>query len=488
MTSKNRKQPTILLVDDDQENLKMLNAFLGESGFRISMAQSGEEALELAERNSPDIILLDVLMPGMDGFETCRRLKGQESTQQIPVIFLTGLTEIVDKLKGFEAGGVDFITKPVQHEEVLARVNAHLAIRNLQQQLQTQNARLQEKNAQLQAEIAIRKQTEEALEESKEEQNHLRKEVVTLQTTLRDRYKFGDIIGKSQVMQQVYEQIIKAAASETNVLIYGESGTGKELVAQTIHSLSDRKEHAFVPVNCGAVTESIFEREFFGHRKGAFTGADRDRPGYLDKACGGTLFLDEVAELTPSQQVTLLRVLENREYIPVGATTSKHADVRFIFATNKDLKALLQKGDIREDFYYRIRVFVIAVPPLRDRREDIPLLVEHFASIYSKEKPLSAIPGGIIETLSLYHWPGNVRELQNELQRYLAGQPLEFTITLPEDQNDLSFSEAVEIFEKNFITRALQQNENNKTKTAAMLGVDRKTLYAKIKKYGIISV
>jgi transcriptional regulator with PAS, ATPase and Fis domain len=210
-----------------------------------------------------------------------------------------------------------------------------------------------------------------------------------------------------------------------------------------------------------------------------------DKPGYFDRAHKGTLFLDEVGELKPALQVKLLRVLQDGEYIPLGDTTAKTADVRIIAATNKDLKILLQQEKIREDFYYRIRVIVINMPPLRDRKEDIPLLVEHFGQQYAKGKEPPAIPAKIIETLFTYDWPGNVRELQNELQRYLAEQRLEFTTILPEDQSDLPLSEAVGEYEKHYISRVLQQNQGNKTKTAVKLGIDRKTLHTKLRKYGI---
>jgi formate hydrogenlyase transcriptional activator len=489
------EKSTIMIVDDQPENVKLLIAYLKKSGFRISVAQSGEEAIQRVKRVMPDLVLLDVKLPGIDGFETCRRLKQDEATRDIPVIFVTISMEMVDKLAGFQAGGVDYIIKPFHHEEILARVNAHLTIRRLQQQLQAQNVRLQENNERLQLEISIRKQTEEALQASKEERNHLQKENITLRSTIQDRYKFGEIIGKSPTMQEVYQSIINASASDANVVICGESGTGKELAARTIHQLSERKEQAFVPVNCGAVPETLFEREFFGHRKGAFTGATMDKAGYFDRAHKGTLFLDEVGELDPTLQVKLLRVLQDGEYTPLGDTACKTADVRIIAATNKDLREQLRKGLIRKDFFYRIRVTVINLPPLRERKEDIPLLIEHFLSQYSKDKNRPTIPGRIVETLCAYDWPGNIRELQNELQRYLTEQRLEFTDTLDArfavddeviDLGGLSLYTAMEKFEKRFITKAFEHNQGNRKNTAAMLGIDRKTLYTKLKKYGVI--
>ena len=587
MIPEHTEQRTILIVDDTPENLKVLIAFLEQFDFRIMVAQGGETALKRVQYVVPDIILLDVLMPDMNGFETCRRLKEHEATRDIPVIFMTALSETVNKVKGFDVGGVDYLTKPVQHEEVLARINAHLTIRKLQQQLQEQNSLLEEQNerfrtlseatfegilihdkgrilevnqptesmfgyqrsailgknisefvtpgfrqtvlehmqtedgAPYEAEgirqdgsifpieiqartmpyqgrdvrvVAVRDLTWRRVIE--EEKAHLQRENVTLRSTIKDRYKFGEIIGKSPVMQDVYQSLVKASASDANVVIYGESGTGKELVAQTIHNMSEQKEKAFIAVNCGAVPESLFEREFFGHRKGAFTGATMDKAGYFDRAHRGTLFLDEVGELSPTLQVKLLRVLQNGEYTPLGDTTSKKADVRIIAATNKDLKELLRKGLIREDFFYRIRVIVINLPPLRNRKEDIPLLIEHFLEQYAHDEERPTIPGRIVEMLCAYHWPGNIRELQNELQRYLSEQYLEFIGNLnlePGERNDmlglvfdqggLSFRESVETFEKRLIARVLEQNSGHTGKTASILDIPLRTLYRKMKKY-----
>jgi transcriptional regulator with PAS, ATPase and Fis domain len=297
-------------------------------------------------------------------------------------------------------------------------------------------------------------------------------------------------------MEVVYQSIIKASASNANVVIYGESGTGKELVARTIHQRSARHEGAFVAVNCGAVSESLFEREFFGHRKGAFTGADQDRPGFFDQAHKGTLFLDEVGELPPPFQVKLLQAIEEKAFIPVGDTLRKTVDVRIIAATNRDLGEQHQKGLIREDFFYRIHVILITLPPLRDRTEDIPLLVDHFLKQYSGDKVCCAMmPGPIIEALCKYDWPGNVRQLQNELQRYLSGQGLEFIGDLQaksETKDDLggalaklALPEALEALEKRLIVEKLTQHQGNTLKTADVLGVSLRTLQRKIKKYRI---
>ena len=309
----------------------------------------------------------------------------------------------------------------------------------------------------------------------------------------KDRYKFGPILGKSQVMQHIYEQIEHAAASDANVVISGESGTGKELVAQTIHQQSPRAKKPFVPVNCGAIPENLFESEFFGHRKGAFTGADHNSPGLLEAAHGGTLFLDEVGELPPTIQVKFLRALQNGEYTAVGAQKSKQVDVRIIAATNQNFAEQRQQGIIRDDFFYRLYVIAIHLPPLRERKGDIPLLVEHFWELYSPEDT-SMLPGRILETLLHYHWPGNIRELQNTIQRYLVGEGLEFldshrflsqdnsSLTKPDEQN---LRQALERFEKSLIAGVLEQQHYHTARAAEALGIPLTTLYRKLKKYDI---
>ena len=274
--------------------------------------------------------------------------------------------------------------------------------------------------------ITTRKLRERAIEQ---ERAQLRRENIQLRSAIEDRARFGEIVGKSPVMQAVYAQIVTAAAVEANVLISGESGTGKELAARTIHQISHRKTQEFVAVNCGAIPENLFEREFFGHRKGAFTGAEKDTPGFFDRAHKGTLFLDEVGELPLAMQVKLLRVIETGEYTPVGDNRSRQVDVRLIAATNKNLETLVKQGAMRDDFFYRIYVLAITMPPLRDHREDIPLLIEHFLQQHGEGEPPPTIPERIIDTLSQREWPGNVRELYNVLQRYLQDDRLEFSDT-----------------------------------------------------------
>jgi len=330
-----------------------------------------------------------------------------------------------------------------------------------------------------------------------EEKDQLKKVNVVLRSTMKDRYRFGEIIGKSPAMQEVYELIANAAASDANVVIHGESGTGKELVAWTIHYLSTRKEKVFAPVNCGAVTESLFESAFFGHRKGSFTGAHKDKSGFFDHAHGGSLFLDEVGELSLSMQIKFLRVLAGGGHTPVGDHTVRKADVRIIVATNRNLEDMVKQGTLRRDFFFRINVIPITVPPLRERREDIPLLIEHFLEQYSVGKQKPTLPGTILEQLYRYNWPGNVRELQNVLQRYLTTKRLDFTDIVEAEpvgreetsgaeitvQEGLELHQAVEEFEKRYIANILEQHRWHRGKTATTLGIDPRTLYRKIKDY-----
>jgi len=313
----------------------------------------------------------------------------------------------------------------------------------------------------------------------------LRQENRALRSSLTDRYRFGDIVGRSQPMQTVYELILKAAATETSVAIFGESGTGKELVANAIHNHSPRRNKAFIAVNCGAIQDSLFEREFFGHRRGAFTGAHADCPGYLDLASGGTLFLDEISQLTVNMQAKLLRAIEGRDYRPVGSSESFSADFRIVSASNADLNDKVSQGEMRKDFYYRIQVVQIRIPPLRARKEDIPLLVEHFCHQMQNHYGNIKIPGSVMDRFMEYEWPGNVRELRNVLQRYAALGHTDFP--LPESKQELSehkpnllLREAVQNLESSLIAQAIQQSGGNRTVAARLLGISRRALFRKM--------
>lgn len=322
-----------------------------------------------------------------------------------------------------------------------------------------------------------------------ERSEDLTRENLHLRSLFRDRYRFGNIIGKSEPMQEVYESMLQAGGSDTAVIVYGESGTGKELVARAIHDLSKRAGKEFVPVNCGAIPEYLLESEFFGHKRGAFTGAVMDSRGYLDRANGGTLFLDEVGELRPDMQVRLLRAIDNGTYYPVGDSKPRSSDFRLISATNRNLRELVQAGRMREDFFFRIDILPIDLLPLRERREDIPLLVDHYLREFTRGRVLPDIPGRVLEALYGYGYPGNVRELQNILHRYLATGKLDFLGHGRENRDESmlrgTLPERLNSYEKEIIENCLIENRWHRGHTAAMLGIDRKTLYSKIKAYGL---
>jgi transcriptional regulator with PAS, ATPase and Fis domain len=333
-----------------------------------------------------------------------------------------------------------------------------------------------------------------------EKEHALSQENRRLKRSLKERYRLGKLIGASEGMQQVYDLILEAAVHDLSVMIHGESGTGKELVAQAIHELSDRQQEAFIPVNCGAIPENLIESEFFGYQKGAFTGAVKDNPGYLSRAHKGTLFLDEIGNISLNMQVKLLRVIEGSDYMPLGSRKTLKSDIRFICATNQDPKNLVAQGQMREDFFYRVQIITIELPPLRDRHGDLPLLIEHFYHQFSQghddPPPLS---GELFDALINYPWPGNVRELQNTLQRYISTKRLDFMCIptgssqdsdpapslLPDTPQD--HSTAMQEFEKRLIVRALEQNIWHREKAAQSLKIPRRTFYRKLKNLGLFS-
>ncbi len=344
--------------------------------------------------------------------------------------------------------------------------------------------------------ITKRKEKEEQIKGS---EIRLKKENRRLKSTLKKTSGLGVIVGKSDAMQKVFEEIIKAAESDANVIIYGDSGTGKELVAKTIHELSSRGEGPFVTVNCGAIPDNLIESEFFGYKKGSFTGAETDKPGYLAAGNNGTLFMDEIGELGKIMQVKLLRAMEGGQYTPIGSSDSKKADIRIIAATNRDLEKELSKGNFRKDFFYRIHIIPIYMPALKDRKEDLPLLIHHFVQMFSEDNTIQMIPDHIVKEMIAYDWPGNVRELQNAVQQYLTLRKMEF-LDIGHDESDMikaltsvsdeaagkaTLSARLQKIEKEIIRHHLEKNKWHKTKTAKDLGIDRRSLFRKIKAFGL---
>ncbi len=465
---------TLLLVDDTPTNIGVLFEYLTQKGFKVLVAQDGESALEQLQFSRPDLILLDVLMPGIDGFETCRRLKAQAATKDIPVIFMTALAETVDKVRGFEVGAVDYITKPIQHEELLARVTAHLTIRKLQESLIQQNEALQR-------EIAER-------ERLHGEKNYLQEEIKT-------HYNFEEMVGVSPAMEKVFENVARVAGTDTTVLITGETGTGKELVARAIHNLSPRKSSALIKVNCAALPSGLIESELFGHEKGAFTGATAKKKGRFELADAGTIFLDEVGELSFETQVKLLRVLQEQEFETVGGTKTLKVNVRVIAATNRELQEEVKKGAFRADLFFRLNIFPVHLPALRERSEDLPLLADYFMKKFAGKtgKRVNAISPAALDLLKHYHWAGNVRELTNVIERAVilcdesVLQPKHLNLTTAASISDEEVWNMEEV-ERQHILKALKRTRGQvggANGAANLLGVNRTTLIARMKKLGI---
>lgn len=415
MDTTESKKFSILVVDDIPENLDVLIEHLEEANFSISVALSGEKAIELTEKMIPDLILLDIQMQGIDGFETCRLLKQKVALQDVPVIFLSVETETVEKVKGFYVGGVDYIVKPFEIEEAFARINTHLTLRYQQQQLTQKNAELIKINKQLKQEIARREQAEEALSTASARLSAISQEEAK-------HWGLSAFIGQSQAMQKTLQEIRCLQKSDkTSVLILGESGTGKELIARAIHFGGVRSEGPFIPVNCSAIPEQLAESSLFGHVKGAFTGAVKNGKGYFELAQNGSLFLDEIGEMPLSLQAKLLRTLEDGLVTPIGAPQSKTVNVRVIAATNADLSTKVAKEQFRHDLYFRLASYTITVTPLRERKPDIMRLTKHFLSLFAKEMGHKT-PKLTLKTrqiLENYHFPGNVRELKNIIEHAL---------------------------------------------------------------------
>ncbi|RZB35777.1 MAG: hypothetical protein SRB2_02827 [Desulfobacteraceae bacterium Eth-SRB2] len=334
----------------------------------------------------------------------------------------------------------------------------------------------------------------------REEAHYLRSQNERLKSTIKGRYSLGQLIGKSEPIQEVYDRILKAASSNANVVIYGESGTGKELVARAIHDMSDRGDGEFIAVNCGAIPENLIESEFFGHKKGAFTGAVIDKSGYLESADGGTLFLDEVGEIPLNMQVKLLRAIEDGGFTPIGSTRIKKTNIRIVAATHRNLKDRVTSGLMREDFFYRIHIVPIHIPPLRERKDDLPLLVYHFLQTLSDNGKTAFIPEKVLKAMQEYDWPGNVRELQNAIHRYITFNTMDFLeITQPEPNDSICFEsdhfpktiEKIDLriamgnYEKEVILKILEKNQGNRTQAAKALGIERRSLQRKLKRYRI---
>ncbi len=467
----------ILLVDDQPANLDVLCRLLEIHGYKVLLAPSGPIALENASLVVPDLILLDVTMPGMDGYEVCRRLKQDSETRHIPVIFITARDMKEDVVAGFEIGGVDYITKPFKEEEVLVRVRTHVRLNRL-------TGELLQKNQELEEEIAQRKALKGQLSMISEREVEF--------------WGLEGFVGNSPTIQKIFKEIrLMQEIVSPNVLISGESGTGKELIARAIHFGSARSEGPFVPVNCAAIPSELGESMLFGHLRGAFTGADADRIGYFEMAHEGTLFLDEIGDMPPALQGKLLRVLEDGQVWRVGAREGKAMEVRVLAATNADLQEKIDAGAFRQDLYFRLARFTVTAPPLRQRRDDIPLLAQHFLQLWAAEMGCAepTLSEEVIERLTIYDFPGNVRELKNITERALmesGGAEIQLHHlnfgTVPSSDTispssarpgdlPLNLEQATAQAQLWVIQRAVEQSDGNVSEAARLLGTNRNKIY-----------
>ena len=438
------KKATILIADDEA-SLRDSMRILLSADYNLIFAGDGGEAIKMVKKLSPDLVLLDIRMPEVDGLEALSRIK--DMSPDLDVIMITAMNTVSYAVEAIKRGAYDYITKPFDIEAIQAIIEKVLEKRRLEQE-----------NMYLKEEIG-------------------------------KKYQFEKIVGKSPAIKEVFSMIASVAGSESAVLIGGESGTGKELVARAIHNLSGCKDNLFVPVNCAAIPENLLESELFGHERGSFTGAFEKKLGKFEIAEDGTLFLDEISSLPLAMQGKLLRVLQEKEIERVGGLESIPINVRIISATNLDLKKLINEEKFRKDLFFRLNVIPIFIPPLRDRREDIPLLAEHFLDIYNREfaKKIRGFKKEAMETLKNYSWPGNVRELQNLIERIVVLSKDDFIDedhipkdVLEKEQTeiiyDLPFREAQMKFESAFIKKALQKAGGSKSKAAKLLGVHRNTL------------
>ncbi len=441
-------KPTILVVEDEEKHRRVLGLHLSSAGYAVKAAGSAEEGWKLA--GDTDLIITDLKLPGMDGLELLEKLKAQNS--RTPVVVMSAFGTVENAVEAMKRGAVDFLPKPFSLD--------HLSV-----------------------------VVEKALEVSK-----LRDENRELREALGHKYQFENIIGKSQAMQDIFATIMRVAPTRATVLLAGESGVGKDMIARAIHHHSPRKDRPYVKVNCTAIPENLMESELFGYEKGAFTGANISKPGKFEIADTGTVMLDEIGDVPPAIQVKLLRVLQEREFERLGSNKTQHTDVRVIAATNVDLRAALENGTFREDLYYRLNVVPMNIPPLRERKEDIPYLVEHFAKKFNGE-----ISEGAMERLVAYYWPGNVRELENVVERsvLLARSPrveaddvkIDTAVgrsrsSAPSD-GFLPEGLTLDQFEQNLIREALRRANNNKSQAARLLGLTRNALRYRLAQMGI---
>ena len=446
------KEANILIIDDEESIRDSCALALKKSGYSTASADNGIDGIQLFKSQFFHVVLLDLRLPGVEGMEVLRIIK--EESPETPVIIITGYASIESAVETIKHGAFDYIAKPFNTEELRVIVAKALKSRDIFF------------------------------------------ETISLRTEIQDKSQFDMVVGKSAAMEKVLDVVYRVSPSESTVLITGESGTGKELLSREIHKHSPRKESPFVVVDCGALVETLFESELFGHVKGSFTGAYETKHGRFEVANGGTIFLDEISNISMNIQAKLLRVIQEREVTRIGSTKPIKVDVRIIAATNENLAELVRQGKFREDLFYRLSVVPIHLPPLRERKQDLPLLIEHFLDKYSRrmKKTAKKIPAQVIKALSEYDWPGNIRELENTIERAVVLSPgneirlddliyhgigTRFSLIHPEDGQ----YKPLEDIEMEYIAAVLKAHHGNKSQTAKVLGIDRKTLLSKLKKF-----
>ncbi|HJQ69333.1 MAG TPA: sigma-54 dependent transcriptional regulator [Blastocatellia bacterium] len=444
----------ILIVEDEAPMCELLMSFFSDKGYRVDTIQNGEGALGRLEEQDYALVITDIKLPGMSGLELLARIR--VDWPEVAVIIMTAFSSISSAVEAMKLGAEDYIGKPFQLDELAITV-------------------------------------EKALERLS-----LRREVKELRAEVRERYNFSNIVGRSKPMQQLFEVIKRIAARrDASALIIGSTGTGKELVARAIHYNSDRRDAPFMPINCSAIPETLLESELFGHQKGAFTGAHETRRGLIEEAQGGTVFLDEINTLSPNLQVKLLRVLQERVVRRVGGRENIPIDIRLVSASNQDLEDAVKRNEFRQDLYYRLNVVPVRLPDLKDRREDIPLLVHHFLQKFAQQhgEPARRFSNEGMRILMTHTWPGNVRELENAVEHaltmgsgdVLSPEDLPASVTTPERDiveeatlDNVTLSEV----ERRYILRILDKMDGHQIKTAQILGIDRRTLYRRLRQYG----
>jgi DNA-binding NtrC family response regulator len=449
----NTEHGSLLVVDDDETNREVLTHRLERKGYTVTVAEDGSQALEMVRARRFDLVLLDIMMPGINGLDVLRTLRQAHTLTDLPIIMATARDQSADVVQALQLGANDYVTKPFDFPVVLARVQTQLSLKRAVEQI-----------------------------------GYLREEI-------QSEYNFEEIVGTSPLLREVLEKVKRVAPADSTVLLLGETGTGKELIARAIHHLSVRRTYPLVKVNCGAIAAGLVESELFGHEKGAFTGARERRLGRFELADGGTIFLDEVGELPLETQVKLLRVLQDREFERVGSSLPQRVDVRVIAATNRNLADAVKQKAFREDLYYRLHVVPLTMPPLRERREDIPLLVEHFLGKLGKKlgKHLQGVSADSMRQLMDYSWPGNIRELQNVIERaaVLTAGPLvniEESLGPPLEEPPGRVSSTLADVERDYLRRVLEETRwviEGKDGAAAILGLRPSTLRSRMQKLGI---